>query len=54
LAVADRDGRILLARPARRGVNTLDLGAQEVTGQPACVKLLAGRTLVDAAAIPTQ
>ncbi len=44
----------LLARAARRGGNALRLDRLDVAGQPACIKLLAGRTLVDAAALPAQ
>jgi hypothetical protein len=54
LALADRDGRLLLVQPARRGSNTLSLDRLQVMGRPACIKLLAGRTLVDAVGIPAE
>jgi hypothetical protein len=54
LALADKDGRILLAQPARKGGNTLNLSKLELAGEPVCVKLLAGGALVDAAAIPAE
>jgi hypothetical protein len=52
LAVADGEGRILLARPARAGDNALDLGELDVPGRPACVKLLADGALVDVTELP--
>ncbi|MEN6641071.1 MAG: DUF6259 domain-containing protein [Armatimonadia bacterium] len=52
LAVADKDGRILLAQTAKTGSNTLDLSKLTVAGERACVKLLAGKKLVDAAELP--
>ncbi len=52
LAVADGEGRILLARPATAGHNTLDLGELDVPGRPACVKLLADGALVDVTELP--
>lgn len=52
LAVTDREGRILLAQAAKVGTNTLDLTKLTVEGKPACVKLFAGRELVDVTAVP--
>ncbi len=54
LAVADSDGRVLLAQAAGSGRNMLDLSGLTVAGRPACVKLLAGEELVDVAEIPAE
>jgi hypothetical protein len=52
LALADAQGRLLYTQPARMGLNKLPLDQLTVSGQPACLKLLAGGTLVDVAALP--
>lgn len=52
LALADAQGRLLYTQPARTGLNTLPLNQLTVSGQPACIKLLAGQTLVDVGALP--
>jgi hypothetical protein len=54
LALVDKDGRVLLAQPAKAGSNALNLGKLDVPGQPLCVKLLAGTALVDVAEIPAE
>ncbi len=47
LAICDGEGRELLGAPATDGVNAVDAPAEAV-----CVKLLAGRDLVDVAEVP--
>ncbi len=54
LALADKEGRILLSQTATAGTNTLELDKLTVPGQPMCVKLLAGAALVDVVAVPAQ
>lgn len=49
LVVADVDGVVLLAQPARAGRNALDLSAVEAGKTPACVKLRRGGQMLDVA-----
>ncbi|MCC6445594.1 MAG: hypothetical protein IT210_19325 [Armatimonadetes bacterium] len=52
LAVCDPDGAALLSRKAKTGQNTMDLSRLSAGAKPACLKLLIGGQLADAAELP--
>ena len=52
MSVCDGKGQALLTVPAADKVVRLDLARIPKGAAPACVKLLAGRRLVDAADLP--